>query len=202
MAVTREADHGGRDQGIASPSSGKAGYFTSGSGVLRDCGFDSVAVIPRFPGAADAVPDAGGPPRPQAGPPAGPQRSAGFEGETASGAVGSSTPSVILGVDGQRVRLRQCRQPARRRGKKGRKPHERRRHRPRVCSIGSCTATYRSRFGVETSYYQSLVSIRTTTTRFAVWFLTWRSGSDAEPVGAPPSRRTFPSPHRALSSQV
>ena len=163
-----QADDGGRDQGIAPPSpQGRDSRPVPGLGsrVLqrrRD---------PLFAGGADAVPDAGGGPRPQAGPPAGPQRLAGLQGDEAERLV-RVHPERSSEAHGDGADLRQVPEPARRRGKKGREPWI-----YAYWGIGPkrfdwVKDTYRSRFGVETSYRQmNQCRIRTTTPRFAVRFL-------------------------------
>ena len=163
-----QADDGGRDQGIAPPSpQGRDSRPVPGPGsrVLQRGGDSLLA------GGADAVPDAGGGPRPQARPPAGPQRLAGLQGDEAERLVrvhpersSERTATVQVCV--------KCRNRRGERGKKGRDPWV-----YAYWGIGPkrfdwVKDTYRSRFGIETSYRQmNQCRIRTTTPRFAVRFL-------------------------------
>src|SRR5208283_2749123 len=110
-----QADDGGRDQGIAPPSpQGRDSRPVPGLGsrVLQRCR------DPLFAGGADAVPDAGGGPRPQAGPPAGPQRLAGLQGDEAERLV-RVHPERSSAAHGDGADLRQVPEPARGARQKG-----------------------------------------------------------------------------------
>ena len=113
-----QADDGGRDQGIAPPSpqgSDSRPVPGLGSRVLQR------RPDPLFAGGADAVPDAGGGPRPQAGPPAGPQRLAGLQGDEAERLV-RVYPERSSEAHGDGADLRQVPEPPRRAARRARSP--------------------------------------------------------------------------------